>query len=283
MKRLVAVLSCAAATLTLTSAFTGTAQAAAAKSHAKNPVSAVRAQYAPGHGVSIKQWTKIAGQVLARTNGKLEFGRSGVKASDLTGKLNIKASQVPEDEQALATPERTIKVGHTAYISGGPLGSELSSDKTWLKVPDGPPAGVLGGFGQPISAAETSTLKYLIGHGKAHHSGSTTYYSGKVTLKQLRKVSAWSRSALLAVKPTAKIGWKLYVGSDRLPARLVTTYKLGLFGSDVPLTVDTRYSGWGTKVDIKAPPAADVQGLNSLDEEDSEKVLTGGLPESYLS
>jgi len=294
MRRLVATLACAAAAVSLTSTLTAPAYAqAASKPGAKDPVSALKGQYVSGHGVTITQRTKFHGEIFARTNGIFQFDRSGIRAADVTNKLNVKASDLSDDTKSLATPERTVKIGNTAYLSGGVYSEGLPEGKTWVRMPHGPAAGLFGMFGQPINVAETSTVRYLLAHAaKARPGGTiggakTTLYTGTTTHKQLTKVSRWAREMMfLGDKDTAaktKIYWKLYIGTDQLARRIVSTYSAGtLLSTKLTFSVDTRYTGWGSKVSVKAPPSSEVidsaaLGSGDAGTDDAERVFTGGV------
>ncbi len=103
-----------------------------------------------------------------------------------------------------------------------------------------------------------ATLKALLKNAKATKGG----YSGKITVGQARKVSPWFRATHLRDDYPAKvlktqISWKLSVDAKGLPTRLVTTFPLGVVNGtpkkSETISVDTRYTGWGTKASIKAP------------------------------
>ncbi|GIH89547.1 hypothetical protein ACFFMN_13875 [Planobispora siamensis] len=278
MKRFVtglAVTAAAAAALTVPTA--------AAAQTAPDPLSALKKQLAAGRGVSYSDVTKgeVDGQreIISRRKGTLQFGRSGIAASDQTGKLNfpeVDDEEAPEGLAGLSKPERVITVKNASYISGGFFGEFLPEDKTWLRVPE-PALGLTGMLSQPVNAAEPATLRALLAHAAVKRPGA---YSGKITFGELYKVSPWLRATLMGGKPSAKqakvvINWKLALGANRLPARLTTSYAgagLGVKG-DMTLTSDTRYSGWGAKVSVKAPPADQVARPGDLDEEvDTENI-----------
>ncbi|MET8861364.1 hypothetical protein ABZW11_00265 [Nonomuraea sp. NPDC004580] len=238
----------------------------------KNPVAAVKKQLAPGKGVKFTERTTLSEgrlrQVFVRRTGSLQFGKSGVAASDITGKINIKASDlegVGDGEtglllKALTVPERTIRVGTTSYLSGNIWSALLPEDKPWYKMPKGLTGGFTGTYGQPINVAEPVTLATLLKRSKATGSG----YAGKARVADLWKVSPWLRSSWMD-KPSAKamkasISWKLTVDKAGRPTRLVTTYPTSVpgLGKTGSISVDTRYTGWGGKVVVKAPPADQV-------------------------
>ncbi|RVX47237.1 hypothetical protein EDD27_10160 [Nonomuraea polychroma] len=236
----------------------------------KDPVVAVKKQLAPGKGVKFTERTTLEAdgdrQIFVRRSGTLQFGKSGIAASDITGRFNISlkdlgenTEDVPELLKALATPERTIRVGTTSYVSGGMWSTLLPEGKTWLKFPKGPTGGITGALGQPLNLAETATLKTLLKGAKPVSGG----YAGKVMVGDLWKVSPWYRATALD-KPSKKqqkstISWRLTLNSAGLPTRLVSTFPIAAVSSGKgTLSVDTRFSDWGTAVSIKAPPAEEV-------------------------
>ncbi|TXK35924.1 hypothetical protein [Nonomuraea sp. C10] len=237
----------------------------------KNPVAAVKKQLVAGKGVKFSERTTLSTsfmrEIFVRRTGTIGFRKNGVAASDITGKFNIKASdlgeEAPELVKAMAKPERTIWLGKTSYLSGGIWAGVVPEGKTWFKMPNGPTGGLSGVVGQPLNVAEPVTLRTMFKNAKAVKGG----YAGKVTIRDIRKVSPWFRATLQLDKPSAKllgaqISWRLSVDAKGLPTRLVTTYPFGVLDGtpkkNETLSVDTRYSGWGTKVSIKAPTEDDA-------------------------
>lgn len=243
------------------------AQAAAPK----NPVTAVKKQLVPGKGVKFSERISVTdgtrSEVFIRRTGTFQFSRSGVAASDITGKFALNMSDLgdePSEElKALATPERTIRIGTTSYLSGGMWTTVLPEGETWFKAPHGPTGGITGVFGQPVNVAEQATLKTLLKTAKPVSGG----YAGTITVRDLRKVSPWYRATAIDTRPTAKalksvISWKLTLDAAGLPVRLVATFpQAAITGSGSKkdgVRVDTRFTGWGGAVSIKAPTAEDV-------------------------
>ncbi|MEU4232430.1 hypothetical protein AB0F17_49730 [Nonomuraea sp. NPDC026600] len=270
MKRIIAGLALASAATLITA---GPAQAAPAA--AKDPVAAVKKQFVAGKGVKFSERsTAIQGgrrDIITRRTGSYQFSNSGVAASDIVGKFNVKAlgpAPAEDDEdakafKALSTPERTITVGKTSYMSGGFWSQVLPEGKTWLKVPNAPFSGLTGVYGQPLNLTEAATIKTLIKGAKAAKGG----YAGKITVGELRRISPSFRGNLLLGTPSKKtakvaISWKLTVDANGLPSRLVSTFSLAALGVGAPesagLSVETLYSGWGSAVKITAPPADQV-------------------------
>ncbi|MGN9786653.1 hypothetical protein ACTMTF_34890 [Nonomuraea sp. ZG12] len=246
------------------------AQAAITQAPAK-PVTAVKKQLVPGKGVTFTERTTIDNgrmrAIFVRSSGTFQFSKSGIAASAITGKLNIKASDLGELSEgslfkSLTKPERTVRIGTTSYLSGSIWSELLPSGKYWYKAPHGPPAGFTGMLGQPLNIIEPATLKTLFKNAKPATGG----YTGKISVRDLRKVSAYYRASSPATTSAkalkAQLTWKLSVDAKGLPTRLVTTVPGSVMAisesSREKMIVDTRYSGWGNKVSIKAPPADEV-------------------------
>jgi hypothetical protein len=244
----------------------------------KDPVVAVKKQLVAGKGVKFTERTTLDDgsmrDIFVRRSGTLQFKKSGIAASDITGKFNISLSdlgELPEGEEgealkALAAQERTIRIGNTSYLSGGMWASMLPEGETWFKQPGGPTGGLTGVFGQPLNLAEPATLKTLFKSAKATGSG----YSGKTKVGDLWNASPWLRSTWLS-KPSAKaqkssISWKITVNSAGLPTRLVTTFPASVLSGSGTVSVDTRYTGWGSSVSIKAPTDVATKFENGEDE-----------------
>ncbi|GAA4939434.1 hypothetical protein HD597_009105 [Nonomuraea thailandensis] len=257
----------------------------------KDPVVAVKKQLVAGKGVKFTERTTVDDgsmrEVFLRRSGTLQFGKSGIAASDITGKLNISASDLQGlDEsgenaelasmlKAMAQPERTIRIGTTSYLSGNIWALQMPEGKTWFKAPKGPTGGFLGTFGQPLNLAEPATLKTLLKGAKTTGSG----YTGKTLLGDLWKTSPWLRATWLD-KPSAKaqktaISWRITVNKAGLPTRLVTTFPMAALGAGGKgtVSVDTSYTGWGSAVSIKAPPAEEVTSKFKDGEDDISETL----------
>ncbi|WP_062431476.1 hypothetical protein [Herbidospora daliensis] len=262
MRRILAIAACATAVAAVTAVGAAPAQAA------PNPVTALKAQFKTGIGVKFSDKFLAGKQIMTRRTGTFQFGRSGVAASDISTKFNLKAADIaemPENIQPLLKPEQVVKIGSVAYIKGGMFGGYLPEDKTWLRAPGGPAAGLTGMFGQYLNPTEPMTLQKLVK--KAKRAGSV--YTGKITFGEVYSTSKWIQSH--TDRPTAAqkkgvISYKLYVNAKGLVVRVVSTTKASTLGiADLPLiTADTRYTGWGSKVSIKAP----TEGVAEMDELD---------------
>lgn len=246
----------------------------------KNPVAAVQKQFVAGKGVTFVErvtYTMGANRNIAiRRNGTLQFSSTRAVASDVTGTFNVKrgdleklAEELGDDETAedlttaLTMPERSITRGRWTYLTGSLWSTLLNNNRTWLRVPAtvGQPAGVTGSYSQPLNIlSEPAVLKTMLRGAKATRDG----FTGRITLGQLRKVSPSFRATPVynsAKSARLTISWKLSLDAKGLPARLVSVIPAGAYGparADSTISVDTRFSGWGTPVSVVAPPELEV-------------------------
>ncbi|MFI7420749.1 hypothetical protein [Nonomuraea sp. NPDC049684] len=221
---------------------TATAPAQAAP---KDPVRALKAKLAAGHGVRFTETTMLSGPnkgKIQSRKGTFQFNAKGVAASDIT-----------------ATPvgrprERTISIGNVSYTSGGMWADRMPEGKSWLKS-----KALLGGgsgfHGQVINPAEPTTLAALVRKGRLR--GSTL--TGKITFKELEKASRWFGASIpLRMHDDTKVSYTLTLNSAGLVSRVRSSYAAtGIFDTNQfeggTITIDSRFTGWGAKVSIKAP------------------------------
>ncbi|MFD1545340.1 hypothetical protein [Nonomuraea guangzhouensis] len=215
----------------------------------KDPVQALKSKLIAGHGVRFTETTTLSGDdkvKLQDRKGMFQFNARGVAASDI--KTNALKSE----------PERSISVGKVGYTSGGLFNDRLPEGKTWLK--SGGMYGGAGGFyGQVINPAEPKTLATLIKKGRLTRSTIT----GKITFDELEKVSPWFGASIPLRMHNEKVTYTLTLTSAGLVSRVKSSYAAtGVFDKSEfdgkTITIDSRFTGWGTKVSIKAPDPATV-------------------------
>ncbi|MFG1709383.1 hypothetical protein ACFLIM_39950 [Nonomuraea sp. M3C6] len=204
----------------------------------KNPVSVLKAKLVPGHGVRFTDtvtWSDGTDERGARdSKGAFQFGKKGVTAFDVSMDSGY--------EQ-----ERVISIGKTGYYSGGDLAGLLPEGKTWFKGTGG---AIPDSWAQFLNPAEPKTLAALIKNGKSKGSSVT----GSITVKELKAVSAWIAAARIDKEhEDIKISYTLTLSSAGLVSRARSSYTVTEDGESNMVTVDSRYTGWGSKVSIKAP------------------------------
>ncbi|WP_030918294.1 hypothetical protein [Streptosporangium amethystogenes] len=258
MKRVIASVAVATATLLVAAA---PAQAAPAPA---DPVKALKSQLVAGKGVKFTELStqKKEGKTrpyLKRT-GSFQFGRAGIVASDISSKGAMPVDPRIGQYNGMFVPGRTIRIGTTSYSQGGTYRDEMPSGKSWYKSPDGMTGDVAGWFSQLVNVAEPATLATLLKGAKQ----TRNTYTGTTTFGRLAKVSPWFR-ATLPIRSSDKtvVTFKLIVDRNRLPQQLTTSFPVaGIFDSasaeEETISAETRYTGWGSRVSIKAPPANKV-------------------------
>ncbi|MEW9526934.1 hypothetical protein [Microbispora sp. NPDC049125] len=278
-------LACAAAAVLVAPAVASPAHAQTslqAQARSGDPVSALKKQFVPGRGVRFTSTGKlsVAGTgITFKSKGAFAFGRAGVGASDITQKVNY-GGLLGDDEslQGLDDPTRMIVIGKTGYISGGIYASVLPDGKSWLRVPGVTPGSALQSLGGFVNPTDWRSLKTVLGTTKAKGAGGvvngakTTLYRGAITLRQLIKANPALKDGIAALgTDTGKVvvSWKVWVGSDQLVRRASTATKIKMKfeKTSVVFTVTdvTTFTGWGTKVSVKAPPKDQVASMSDID------------------
>ncbi|GAA3444165.1 hypothetical protein [Planomonospora venezuelensis] len=258
---------------------------AGAQAAPADPVSALRKQFRPGRGVKLTEQAKLIGEgrtqrvIFGRRGGVLEFGRKGVTASDLTSTFSLPGAnkELVEEFKDMFAPSRTITVKGVSYTSSAFYAGAMPEGKKWLRTP-AQPVSPGNPAQQLVNPLEPATLKAALAHTTSRRPGGTwdgartVVHSGTITLGELYRVSPTVRG-LLGAEPSAKsaplrVSWQLYIGPDQLVRRAVSSWTQsmrGLTSVDLTYLNDSRYTGWGVKSAIKAPPAAQVAEFEELD------------------
>ncbi|MEV7907674.1 hypothetical protein [Streptomyces anulatus] len=242
---------------------------AAAQAAPVNPVKALERQLRPGHGIQITETDRayLARDIVTvRRTDILLFDRSGIAAVDVVRRAT--STLPPGRDGRRVHVERTIAVGGKNYRSGSSLTGGLPVGKTWIR--DSRRAGKWDAlFGdQFLNVLEPVTLGFMLRtstHRLPDRGG--VQYRGTITWAQLLKVSRSFREQRSFTPPgkaaRSKIRWRLWLDAAGLPARLVTE---DTFGGLVDNTVnDIRYTGWGSRVVVTAPPAGRVIDERDID------------------
>ncbi|WP_181019855.1 hypothetical protein [Nonomuraea typhae] len=214
---------------------------APAQAAPKDPVAALKKQFVAGHGVRVAETVKIESdgrKNTATTTGVLAFGKSGVVASDL--RLKGKGG-------AGLGASRTISVkGHT-FLQGGIFGENLPEGKKWVRYPSAGASPL--GMNQLIDVFQPKVLKTVLAKAKP---GKGDVYRGSITMKDLTKASGGKITGRFA---KVKIDYLVDLDSRGLVSRVTSTVALdfGLLGT-IKSTADSRYTAWGARVTVKAPP-----------------------------
>ncbi|MFB9678334.1 hypothetical protein [Streptosporangium vulgare] len=270
MKRLVIVLAVAAVVTSV--AYSAQADAAISA----DPIKSLKRQFAAGRGVLVSETTKstvvgVKGYFLTRTTGKIGFSKSEAVNYDLKSRYKpnpefLKTLSEAELED-VGTPLHAIKVGRYTYVSGFNWG-RMPDGVTWIRFggKDNSGWGSEGQRGdQLVDVFNPEILKKVLAKATLVRPGE--YRGTLVPKKDLYK--GWELH-----DDVRKVSFRLFVNKDQVPVRLITEYsdRDRMPNSDGKLVnrthrevVDTRYSGWGAKVEITAPPLDEVIDKIDLD------------------
>ncbi|MFI6476648.1 hypothetical protein ACIBH1_01875 [Nonomuraea sp. NPDC050663] len=210
------------------------AETTRAESAPPDPVSVLTAKLTTHHGVKVVERHRLTidGEPFAdgTRRGVISFRPSGYDTTNRTSLGKV----------------RVLAVGRHTYMSGGPITSALPKGKTWFKTSSKPSRRTP--FYGPILLTEPATLRALLA------TATTTtgrVRSGVIGSKALARVSP-----SFATKKAFPIGWKLWLGRTGLPTRLVTTWTEQDALGELGKSSDIRFSSWGRKVTLVAPPAS---------------------------
>ncbi|MGW2220472.1 hypothetical protein ACWCSD_36280 [Nonomuraea sp. NPDC001684] len=201
---------------------------------AVDPVTALKRQFVPGHGVTISETARTEskrprdGQVT-RMAGSVEFGASGPVAADVVFRT------IGADDSR----QRWISVGGKVYVQAADLADDLPMGRTWVLMEH--LKGKVITSAQPVDVLAPRTVKALVSHAAGPKDGLR---QGALTLAQARGAGAYEG-----------FRYQLGLNAQALPDRVVTGQSLTPGSRSV---VETRLSGWGAKVSVKAPPVDEV-------------------------
>ncbi|MEV7010147.1 hypothetical protein [Streptosporangium sp. NPDC051022] len=252
-----------------------TAVPAAAQTTPPDPVGALKRQFRPENGVQIaeimrstvndKVWARI------RANGRLQFGPSGLVASDGTWQT-VPAPRAQEHEGDGSSSEESLRidftiVGKNAYVSGL---SEVPRDKSWVRLETTKKRGYSPArfSTQTLKVFDPAVLKVVLKESKGRPVSGGFLYRGTMSYAELyRAAKNVYASEFRGLSPSElrehKVTWRLWTDGTGLPTRLMTTDVWNGKSLLMVDQVDTRYTDWGSHVLVVAPPADQV-----IDEKD---------------
>ncbi|WP_433417576.1 hypothetical protein ACQP1V_00320 [Microtetraspora malaysiensis] len=232
-----------------------------------DPVAILKKHLVLNQGVQISSvWKTDQGgaSIKFRHTGDLGFDASGVITFDLAGQAKVENKAKDIFVGTSEGPTRSIAIGNKTYISGA-YDDRLPDGKVWART-TWPKGTVAARNYSLLNVLDPATLKAVLATAKTKAPGmeldgvKTTLYTGVITVKQA------SPGAKMSAKEGAqRIGWRLWIGSDGLIRRQMTTttkkIKIGSRAAKDLLGEDIYYSGWGSEVIITAPPAEEVWDL----------------------
>ncbi|WP_449066350.1 hypothetical protein [Planomonospora algeriensis] len=269
MRRSIALTAAVLAAPALATATAATAHAApaatSATASAPAPADALKRQFQTGRGVRVSQTARMSSDgttlLKAKLNGKVQFGPTGPAAYDLAMRMTsgVKSGGGKSGNGSY----RVISIKDRLYASGDVYDGLLPEGKTWV--------GGKGGsalFLQHPDVLEPAVLAALVKDPSGKHSRDGRRHQGTLTYAELYKLSSHFR-ATVRTKPTGESGkteisWRLWLDGKGLPQRAAVTETLSIGKSSLTTTSDTRFSGWGSKVTVTAPPADQVADEKDL-------------------
>ncbi|UBU14462.1 hypothetical protein [Nonomuraea gerenzanensis] len=228
--------------------------AAPAQAAPVNPVKALQKQFKAGHGVRVSETYRSAMNgktgTVRTTTGAVGFGKTGVLAADLRFR--------EKGDLAGLSPTRSITVGKHTFVQGGIYSQGLPEGKKWVRYADVSVAYT----SQPLDVFDTKVLKALVSKAKSAKGGT---YRGSLTFADVSRFYGEKIDKRLG---KVKIGYALTLNSKGLVTGLRSEYTMdfGILGSTTA-TVNTRFTGWGAKITVKAPPSDEVVDISELGNE----------------
>ncbi|MFB4293636.1 hypothetical protein ACBI99_38790 [Nonomuraea sp. ATR24] len=235
------------------------AQAAGA---APDPASALKRQLRHEHGVRVTETTRYSFGTKAkpagtRITGRVQLSPSGPVAADLSWR-----------DLGESRSHRVIRVRKDVYVSRSHVSGPVPSGKNWIIYPDRH----RGRFGrdlagdaslQPIDVYDPALVKALLKCSTSKAVPGGRLYRGTMSYAELRKTAKgtlvnWSSGKAITARSKGKVSWQLWTGRDGLLKRLVTNDTAGTGKNPLVKRSDTRYTGWGFRLAVTAPPADEV-------------------------
>ncbi|MER7127627.1 hypothetical protein [Streptosporangium saharense] len=256
MRRWIAPLAAALLAPALTITAPTAAQAAPV-----DPVKALRQRLASGDGVHVTETGHAPlkdGTLIAHRTGALRLSPSGVAALDVVRRDTARSTSGIGTQLRV---ERVITVGGRNYTSSPRFADRLPQGREWVTDTRGNTRWEVLLGDQALNALEPSTLALLLRTAKHRlPNGDGVQYRGTVTLARLYDASPSfrERRGHIPLGGTGKLSvrWRLWLDTRGLPARLVTEDP---HGDD-----DIRYTGWGSRIAVVAPPADQVVDARDL-------------------
>ncbi|GGO74194.1 hypothetical protein [Nonomuraea cavernae] len=247
-----------------------------------DPAGALSKQFVAGQGVRLTEktrtWIGRDEYIGSVRQGVIGFGAKGVAAVEntrtpvLTAELRkeLKESAAKNEDVADSLDLLTerlylISKGERLYLNGGLLSDLLPDGKSWIGMPGHPYSAAYGD--QLINVFEPATLRHLLATAGGRRGDQ---YRGSTTFAQLYKISPSFREqggrAPEGAAARTVVSWRITLDARKLVKRVAVSWtmpvtkKISMRGE-----TETRYSDWGTPVNITAPPAdqvADIKEVN---------------------
>ncbi|GII01714.1 hypothetical protein [Planobispora takensis] len=258
------------------------ASTAVVRAGAPDPVRAVDRQSRDERGVRISETSryffgeksKVSGSGT-RISGDLQLSPSGPVAAKFTwwNLSRPKGGGLPSEK---SEPYRVIRVGKNVYDSRNTYPGPVPEGRKWIRFPNDHRGAAARDMAQdaslqPIDLYDPATMKAVLKCSTSTPVSGGFLYRGTIGYRELSKVSkgtflSWTSGRPVTAKSKGKVSWRLWTDRRGLPTRLVTTDTVGTGKDPLVKRSDTRYTRWGSRLVVTAPPADEVIGEAALRE-----------------
>jgi|GEM_PF-752547 len=252
----------------------GATTPAAAQVGAPDPVRALKQRLGNEHGVRISETNRffygkkstVSGSGIL-IKGHLQLAPSGPVAAEFTW-WDLSRPKREGAPSKKSDPYRVIRVGKNAYDDATRYPGPVPEGKKWVHFPNEHRGRMNRDMAQdaslqPIDIYDPSMVKAVLRRSSSKAVSGGLLHRGSMSYQELRRISksapvAWTSGKRIGKKSKGKISWRLWTGRDGLPKRLVTADSTGAGKEPLVKRSDTRYTDWGCRLDITAPPADEV-------------------------
>ncbi|MBG0819715.1 hypothetical protein HS048_02980 [Planomonospora sp. ID91781] len=232
---------------------------------APDPVQVLRAQVVPGRGVTVSMVTRMSadGRHLGtvRTERVTGFRKGGSVETDESTTVHFPAAAelLGEDFPDFLFPTLLIRLKDANYTSGGSLIPELPLGKKWVRSRwfESSP------MDSTVDLFEPGALKALLATASSTgpRSAKGTIYSSKIPGRPFG-------TPMTRGEKGEKVAWALRFDDRGRVTRLTTrVFRRTNDGYVLGLGSDLRFTGWGSRVTIEAPPEESVIEAEDLPQE----------------
>ncbi|GIH93940.1 hypothetical protein ACFFMN_15695 [Planobispora siamensis] len=278
----VAVLLASAPVVASPAAASTAAASTAVQAGAPDPARAVKRQLRDERGVRISETSRfffgekstVSGSGT-RISGYLQLSPSGPVAAKFTwwSLSRPKGEGLPSGK---SDPYRVVRVGKKVYDSRNTYPGPVPEGKEWIRFPNDHRGAAARDMAQdaslqPIDVYDQATMKAVLKCSTSTRVSGGYLYRGTISYRELSKVSkgafvSWTSGRPVTAEGKGKVSWRLWTDRGGLPTRLVTTDTAGTGKDPLVKRSDTRYTRWGFRLVVTAPPADEVIGEAELRE-----------------
>jgi hypothetical protein len=238
-----------------------------------------------GMRMSIDQTTRLGDQGTLPATGEGRFDNKN-RRGEMTLSMDVSNLQGADALGGAGgkVEQHMIFDGFTFYMNSGAFGAMLPGAKKWLKLDlaeTGKDLGIdLSSLTQGAGQDPTQTLQYLKAAGgditkvgtESVRGTSTTHYKATVDFAKVPDTAPPDQRAemrksidqIIKLSGTKTVPVDVWVGDDGLARRIVTDYGSNVGGQHTQIKQRIEMFDFGTKVDVKIPPASEVMDFSEL-------------------